>query len=98
MRNVAGTLHGGMCATIVDQAMGSIAHCLMPGEGNAFTTELQVTYHRPLIPGEDVRIKVRALSATKNLIRLTSELYRESAPEKLCTSASGTWFYKPFQE
>ena len=28
MRNGPGTLHGGMCATIVDQAMGFVAHCV----------------------------------------------------------------------
>jgi acyl-coenzyme A thioesterase PaaI-like protein len=28
MRNVIGTLHGGSCAIMVDQAMGCVANCL----------------------------------------------------------------------
>ena len=51
MRNIAGTLHGGMCATLMDQSMGCVAYCAMPGEGIAPTIDLQVSYHRPLIPG-----------------------------------------------
>lgn len=51
MRNIAGTLHGGMCATVVDQAMGCVAYCAKPGEGIAPTIDLQVSYLRPLIPG-----------------------------------------------
>ena len=47
MRNIAGTLHGGMCATLVDQSMGCVAYCAMPGEGIAPTIDLQVSYHRP---------------------------------------------------
>ena len=43
MRNIPGTLHGGMCATVVDQAMGFIAHCVKRGNGTAPTVELQVS-------------------------------------------------------
>ena len=40
MRNIAGTLHGGLCATLVDQAMGCVAYCAKPGEGG---TECQLS-------------------------------------------------------
>ena len=95
MRNVAGTLHGGMCATVVDQAMGFIAYCVKPGEGIAPTVQMQVTYHRPLIPGESVLVRVRVLSVTRSLMHLTAEACLEDAPEKLCLSSSATYFYKP---
>lgn len=94
MRNVAGTLHGGMCATIVDQAMGFISYCVKPGEGTAPTIQLQVSYHRPLIPGEEVLVNIQVVSVTISLMSLRCEAALASAPEKLCISASGTYFYK----
>ena len=95
MRNLAGTLHGGMCATVVDQAMGCVAYCAKPGAGIAPTIQLQVSYHRPLIPGEDVLMRIRVLSVTGSLIHLSCEAMVASAPEKLCLSSTATYFYKP---
>ena len=95
MRNIAGTLHGGMCATLMDQAMGCVAYCAMPGEGIAPTIDLQVSYHRPLIPGEDVLIRVRMVSVTKSLMYLASEAALVSQPDRVCITSSATFFYKP---
>lgn len=94
MRNIAGTLHGGMCATIMDQTMGLVAYCCKTGEGIAPTIEFQLSYHRPLIPGEDVMVRVRIVSVTRSLIRLTSEAALASSPERICLSSSGTYFFK----
>lgn len=52
MRNPAGTLHGGLGATVLDQAMGLIPYCLKTGAGIAPTVQLSVNYHRPLNPGQ----------------------------------------------
>lgn len=93
MRNTNGTLHGGLCATIADQAMGTVAYGYRPGDGIAPTITMQTEYHRPLIPGEDVICRVRMVSVTRTLLRAAAELYRESAPQKLCISASATFFY-----
>lgn len=95
MRNAHGTLHGGMCATVADQAMGVLAYCVKPGEGITPAIELHLNYHRPLIPGENVLARVRVLSVTKTLIHTAAELYRESAPDKLCISSNATYYYKP---
>lgn len=95
MRNPQGILHGGISAMIADQAMGTLAFCVKPGEGIAPAIELHVNYHRPLIPGEGVLMRVRLIAQTKTLIHTSAELYRESAPEKLCVTASGTYFFKP---
>ena len=95
MRNGPGTLHGGMCATVLDQAMGFVAYCAKPGQGTAPTVSMQVTYHRPLIPGEDVQVNVTVLTVTKSLMHLSAEAVRFSEPEKICLSGSGTYFYKP---
>lgn len=95
MRNGPGTLHGGMCATVIDQAMGFVAYCAKPGQGTAPTVSMQVSYHRPLIPGQDVLVTVRVLTVTKSLMHLTAEASLLSEPQKLCLSGSGTYFYKP---
>lgn len=98
MRNIAGTLHGGMCATLVDQAMGCVAYCAKPGEGIAPTVELNVGYHRPLIPGKNVRISIRLVSVSRSLMHLAAEAFLEDVPEKLCISASAVYFYRPKTE
>ena len=95
MRNYAGTLHGGLCATILDQAMGFISYCLKRGPGTAPTVQMEVDYHRPLIPGEEVIVKVHVVTATRSLMNLTAEAVQASHPEKICLSGSGIYFYKP---
>ena len=95
MRNGQGTLHGGMCATMADQAMGLMAYIVKAGDGIAPAIELQLNYHRPLILAEDVLLRVRVISVTKTLIHMAAELYRASAPEKLCISSHATYFYVP---
>ena len=95
MRNGPGTLHGGMCATVIDQAMGFVAYCAKPGEGIAPTVSMQTSYHRALIPGQDVVVTVRVLSRTKSLMHFTAVGAQIQAPVKLCLSGSATYFYKP---
>lgn len=94
MCNFAGTLHGGMCATVVDQAMGYVSNALCGGQALVPTVQLNVNYHRPLIPGEQVLVRVRVIAQTRTLISLSSEARRSSCPEKLCLSATGMYFYK----
>lgn len=95
MRNIPGTLHGGICATVMDQAMGFVAYCVKPGEGIAPTVELNVHYHRSLIPGEDVLVRVEVMSVTKSLMHLSAQAFQASAPDKLCLTADALNFYKP---
>ena len=67
----------------------------MPGEGIAPTIDLQVSYHRPLIPGEDVLIRVKVVSVTKSLMYLSSEACQASRPDRICITSTATFFYKP---
>ena len=95
MRNPAGTLHGGLCATILDQAMGFVSYCLKAGEGTAPAIHLAVDYHRPLCPGEQVYVRVHVVNVSRNLMNLTAEAYQAFCPEKICLSGSGVYFFKP---
>ena len=81
--------------TIADQAMGLMAYIVKAGVRIAPAIELQLNYHRPLLPGEDVLLRVRVVSVTKTLIHMAAELYRSSAPEKLCISSHATYIYVP---
>ena len=97
MRNPAGTLHGGLCATVLDQAMGLIPYCLKTEAGTAPTVQLSVNYHRPLIPGTEVLVKVHVVSVSRSLITLSAEARPKEAPEKLCLSGTGLYLWKSAQ-
>lgn len=98
MRNALGTLHGGMCATVVDQAMGFVAYSYMSGNGTAPTIQMQLNYHRPMVPGEDVIVRVRVVSVSKSLIAMTCEAYMAANPGKICLTGSATSFLKRSKE
>lgn len=94
MRNIDGVVHGGFCAAIADHAMGIVANCLREGEHIAPTIQLQIAYHRPLPPEEEVLVHVRVLSATSRLIHLSAEACRTRTPETVCFSSNATYFCK----
>lgn len=94
MRNSAGTLHGGLCATILDQAMGFVSCCLKEGNDIAPTVQMSISYHRPLHPGEQVIVKVHVVSVTHSLMNLAAEASQATCPEKICLSGSGMYFVR----
>ena len=94
MCNHYGTLHGGICATILDQAMGMVCCCLKRGFGICTTVQLEADYHRPIAPGEDIEVRVHVVSVTKSLINMTAELIQPSKPDKISVSGSAIFFYR----
>ena len=94
MRNYAGMLHGGLCATILDQAMGFVSCCLKEGNDIAPTVQMSISYHRPLHPGEQVIVKVHVVSVTHSLMNLTAEASQATCPEKICLSGSAMYFVR----
>ncbi len=88
------TLHGGICATILDQAMGMVCCCLKKGFGVTTTVQLEADYHRPVLPGEDILVKVHVISVTRSLINMNAELVQASKPDKISVSGSAIFFYK----
>ena len=92
MRNGSNTLHGGMGATILDQAMGGTYYCLKEGDNVCPTIEMQASYHRPIIPGKDVLLKVRVVSITRRLAHMAAEVYQADAPYRLCLSGTAIYF------
>lgn len=95
MANAAGTLHGGISAGVVDQAMGYVVYCIQPGPGFSPTVQMQLSYLRPLIPGKPVAIKVSVINRGKTLMHLRAEAYEEEALDRLCVTATGIYQYLP---
>ena len=97
MKNAFGSLHGGIITTILDQGMGMLATCLMEGTAITPTVQMNVIYHRPLIPGDNVLLKVHVETMTRTLIHIRAEAMKETQPDKLCVSATGIFFIKPLE-
>ena len=51
MTNPMGTVHGGVAATLLDTVMGCAVHTVLDERESYTTTDLQVRYVRPVIPG-----------------------------------------------
>ncbi len=94
MCNHYGTLHGGICATILDQAMGMVCCCLKKGFGTCTTVQLEADYHRPIRAGEDILVNIHVISVTRCLINMTAELVQPSKPDKISVSGSAIFFYR----
>ena len=94
MCNHYGTLHGGICATIMDQAMGMVCSCLKKGYGTCTTVQLESDYHRPITAGDDILVQVHVMSVTRSLINMTAELVQPSKPDKFSVTGSGIFFYR----
>ena len=94
MCNHYGTLHGGICATILDQAMGMVCSCLKKGYGTCTTVQLESDYHRPIPTGDDILVQVHVMSVTRVLINLTAEIIHPDKPDKFAVTGSGIFFFR----
>lgn len=94
MCNPGGTVHGGVCAALVDEAMGIAVYAMGDGKNISPTINLQMNYHRPLLPGQDITIRVRPVSVTRRLITMAAEIFCTEKPESLCCSSTATFFCK----
>lgn len=97
MKNAFGSLHGGIITTILDQGMGMLATCLMDGTAITPTVQMNVTYHRPLMPGDEVLLKIYVQTVTRNLIHMRSEAVNAAQPNQLCVTATGIFFIKSLE-
>lgn len=95
MANATGTLHGGLSAAVVDQAMGFVVYCVQPGPGFSPTVQMQLSYHRPLIPGKPVTVRVWVVTRGRTLMHLRAEAAQAEALDKLCVSATAVYQYVP---
>jgi len=66
-----GLIHGGIVATLLDEAM---THLLQARGERAVTASLTVRYHCPLAPGEPVEVRARAVGSHGRLVKTQAEL------------------------
>jgi len=87
-----GVVHGGVQATMMDEAMGFAAHAALahePDELDIATIELAVKYHRPTPTGEPLRIRARLVRNEGRDLWMEGEI--RDADGRLCTEATSRW-------
>jgi uncharacterized protein (TIGR00369 family) len=87
--NSLGIVHGGITATLIDSAMGSLANSLVPKGYATVTTQMNVHYIGPGT-GESLRCEARLEhKGTKTLV-LSATVYRSDG--KKVATGSGSFF------
>lgn len=82
-------VHGGMTATLLDTAMGSLVNHSLPQDSNALTAEMNVHYLKPGI-GKYLRCIASLSHHGKQLCVTEGKVYDEN--DKLIAMATGTFF------
>ena len=81
--------HGGMIATMVDSAMGSLANYSVPEGYVTVTSDLQIRYIKPAT-GDLLTCKCELIHKGSKTIVVESKTYREDG--KLCAVSTGNFF------
>lgn len=83
-----GVVHGGVQATLLDEAMGFAAHAAL-GEVDVATIELSLRYRRPTPTGEALRIRAQLVRSEDRDVWLRGEI--RDASGRICTEATSRW-------
>lgn len=87
-----GVVHGGVQATMMDEAMGFAAHAALahePDDLDIATIELSLEYHRPTPTGEPIRLRARLVRSEGRDLWMEGEI--RDASGRLCTKATSRW-------
>ncbi|MFP3389959.1 PaaI family thioesterase [Brevibacillus sp. SIMBA_040] len=76
MHNSGGAVHGGILATLIDSAMGSLINRSLSPAEYAVTTELKINYLRPG-KGKRLRAEATFLHRGQTLVVMESTVYDE---------------------
>ncbi|MCL6571619.1 MAG: PaaI family thioesterase [Bacillus sp. (in: Bacteria)] len=82
-------VHGGITATVLDTAMGSLANHLLPEGLGAVTSQLNIHYTAPGI-GKEIRCKAEVIHQGSKTMVISGEAYRSDG--KKIAYATGTFF------
>ncbi len=94
VNNGLGIVHGGVTATLIDSAMGTLANSLLPEGFGAVTTQMNIHYIAPGI-GESLRCVAHCEHQGTKTMVLTATVYRPD--NKKVATASGSFFIIPKQ-
>ncbi|MEM5946995.1 PaaI family thioesterase [Spirochaetia bacterium 38H-sp] len=88
----SGVLHGGIQATLLDEAASWVLFTVLGTSGS--TTELSVHYKKPvMLTNQEITIKARVEKTDKNLVYIKAELIDSNGT--VCTKADITYFSVP---
>lgn len=87
--NERGFIHGGIIAAMLDTGLGTLAWFLTEGK-EVVTTDLNISYIRPLELGDTGEVKVYVIKNGRSLIRIRGDLLSRKTG-KILASSSGTW-------
>jgi uncharacterized protein (TIGR00369 family) len=85
--NLNGSIHGGMLAAALDNALAQTAMTGMPDDGLPNTAGMNVQYLRPAIPPLD--ILVRVTRGGRRMVFVRAEVFTKR--DVLCATADGTF-------
>lgn len=89
VNNNLNIIHGGITATVIDTAMGSLANYNLPEGFGAVTNQLNIHYIAPGV-GETLRCKAEIIHQGTKTIVISGEAYRSDG--KKIAYATGTFF------
>ncbi|WP_144548813.1 PaaI family thioesterase [Bacillus sp. X1(2014)] len=89
LNNNLDIVHGGITATVLDTAMGSLANYYLPKGFGAVTNQLNIHYIAPGI-GETLRCKAEIVHKGSKTMVISGEAYRGDG--KKMAYATGTFF------
>lgn len=89
IQNPLQIVHGGITATLLDSAMGSVVHYVLPKEKAAVTTEMKINYVAPGI-GKELRCVAQIIHKGTKICVTEGRVYRDDG--KLIAHATGSFF------
>jgi uncharacterized protein (TIGR00369 family) len=91
MLNPTNVMHGGIVSTVFDLTMGLLAVYSSGGRMTP-TTNMNVTFLRPIPAGESLVVQADCDLSGKTLCAVTAKAWLATAPDKFTATASGTYY------
>lgn len=93
MQNCNHVLHGGMVATLLDLSCGLFVRA-WSGRMGCVTSNLNISYLRPVNMDQPYYVRVRIESCGKNLSTAHACAWQDKGEDALCNTACATFFLK----
>ncbi len=81
-----GIVHGGILATLLDEAMARLASVVC---GDALTAEMTVRYVQPAAIGELLYVRGEIVKESRRLVEMKASIHRENAAGAIVAHAAG---------
>ncbi|MFD1735689.1 PaaI family thioesterase [Bacillus salitolerans] len=92
IQNALNIVHGGITATLLDSAMGTLVHKILPEDMAAVTSEMKINYVAPGV-GEDIKCVASIIHRGKKTFVCEGKVYRHDG--KLMAHSTASFFIIP---